>query len=90
MAGYGATARLVPDLALGGRPTELDRARTGRRVPPGPLTPGSVWPGPDPGAFEELRAIRAPSPKTFFERIGRIRAVWAQTTFYLFSPESWR
>ncbi len=80
MAGYGATARLVPDLALGGRPNELDPAREAR----------SVWPEPDPDAFEELRAIRAPSPKAIFEGVARLRAVWAQTTFYLFSPESWR
>ena len=80
MAGYGATARLVPDLALAGRSTELDPAREAR----------SASPEADPGAFEELRAIRAPSPTAFFERVARLRAVWAQTTFYLFSPASWR
>ena len=35
-----------------------------------------------------IEAIDLPQPAS--ERWARLRELWAQTTFYLFDPESWR
>jgi hypothetical protein len=100
MAGYAATARLAPDAARLGRPSRLESAPAARRGSEPPARPArhdapvpvSAPPDAETGHawFEEIRSVRAPSPAALRDRIDRLREVWTQATFYLFSPDSWR
>ena len=90
MAGYGAVARLEPervrpDRAVGPERVHVTRGvRLGRAVSEAPPTAA------EPGPFEELYAIRAPSPEAIAARLARVRELWRQTTFYLFDADGWR
>lgn len=98
MAGYGATARLDADLTLArrGRRVRLEPVRPGPTIPldaTGWLDDAATQDGaamPHDAPFEEVRAIRAPTPETLHDLARRLRELWTQTTFYLFSPDSWR
>ena len=44
----------------------------------------------EPTRLEDVRVVRSVSSDQVRERGAALRRVWAQTTFYLFDPESWR
>jgi len=71
----------------------LDRSTISMR-PGGSATGSLVLPrataGQDAGPFEELHAFRTIASGEVRERWAAIREYWAQTTFYLFDPDSWR
>jgi len=71
----------------------LDRSTISMR-PGGPAAGSPAAPqqmaGPDAGPFEELHAFRTIASEEVRERWEAIREHWAQTTFYLFDPDSWR
>ena len=46
---------------------------------------GDPIPGPEP-----VELVGRPLAAIFAERWTRIREAWAQTTFFLFDPDSWR
>jgi len=51
--------------------------------------------GPRRGVFADaavvaVDVVRASEPGLIGERIGRFRDRWAQVTFFLFDPQSWR
>lgn len=74
MAGYAVSARV-----------DRPRLRAGGLVTP---------PAPDRGrraeAFEDRLQDGAVPRPTMAERWADAQRIWAQTTFYLFDPESWR
>jgi hypothetical protein len=77
MAGYAVTARVArPRMRAGAV------VATARSLPsPGPATTF------DPEAED---VVGRPLDVAWRERWDDIRRLWAQTTFYLFDPESWR
>jgi len=100
MAGYVAVAVLGASEIRIDRPGEglapMGRsvARTpGGRSPGGPLAGGAMagWVADgSPTPFEDLAVVRSFSSEQLRERLAAARRIWAQSTFYLFDPESWR
>jgi hypothetical protein len=80
MAGYVAVA------ILGGTEIQVDR-------PGGERARGRTHVAPlaDHGSpIEDVRVVGSLSSEQLRERAAALRRAWAQTTFYLFDPESWR
>jgi len=100
MAGYAAVA------VLGTREIRVDRPGGGlvptgwstERTPAGRPQDRSpahhvtaAWETDrSPTPFDDLAVFRSFSSEQLRERLAAARRVWAQTTFYLFDPESWR
>ena len=81
MAGYAVVAVVGADaIRIGGSSgrTVDDRA-------PG-LDPATIEDAP----LEDVRVVRSWSSRQIREHGAGIRRAWAQTTFYLFDPSSWR
>jgi len=76
MPGYVAVALL-----------EASAIRVDRAGRPAPDAEGAWLPSP---TVEDVRVVRSLASEQLRERLGQARRVWAQTTFYLFDPESWR
>lgn len=76
MAGYAATARLTPASIRPG-----PSLRSGER----PIDPGAI----SNSTIADPRTPEAP-PIPLRERVHYLREGWAQMTFYLFDPQSWR
>jgi hypothetical protein len=80
MAGYVAVA------ILGGTEIQVDRPARDRA-----LARTHVSPPTDHGSpIEDLRVVRSLSSEQLRERVAAVRRAWAQTSFYLFDPQSWR
>ncbi|HSS34884.1 MAG TPA: hypothetical protein VLR93_01320 [Patescibacteria group bacterium] len=77
MPGYVAIAFVEPSTRRIARPV--------RDEPQAPPT-GAI----EPTRLEDVRVVRSVSSDQVRERGAALRRVWAQTTFYLFDPESWR
>jgi hypothetical protein len=76
MAGYAVIARIEHvDPHLAGR----ERASAGSAAVSEPLESG-----------QPIDLVGRPLDAGHPERWTRLRAAWAQTTFYLFDPEGWR
>jgi hypothetical protein len=64
-----------------------------QRVPHGPVAPGTLSRQAPvdlgDGPAQLLTDLRG-AGRTMSDHVDRFREIWAQTTFYLFDPESWR
>ncbi len=80
MGSYAAMARIERPAVRGlaWRTVRGQEADDALQAPAGPMEP-VAHPAIEPGDGEGLG-----------ERLADLRAAWAQTTFYLFSPEAWR
>jgi len=77
MSGYAATARFHGAAVHAGST----------------LAPGDDAPGPDelaPTSLGELPGDEIAPADPLEDRIHYVRQAWAQTTFFLFDPQSWR
>lgn len=67
---------------------------SGSSIRPGPSLRGLVESPPSRAEAIDLAtsspALASRPSETLRERIDYIREAWAQTTFYLFDPQSWR
>lgn len=82
MSGYAVSVRL-----RGGATRFVPGAGSAFGIADGASPAESVADGPP---LDELRAPPRPIGRRLSERLGDLRETWAQTTFYLFDPESWR
>lgn len=80
MSGYAASARLQ------GGSTRFVAVAADRR----PITHEPVAPSPEGADRGRAEPARRPAIERLASRWDDLREAWAQTTFYLFDPESWR